>query len=215
MIAVVDIGTGNLCSVLEALRRIGTTGCCVRSANELEGANGIILPGVGAFGEGMQRLREQGLAEPIRMAAKSGMPVLGVCLGMQLLADVGYEHGRCEGLGLLAGEVVPLIPGTHCERVPNMGWRGVHVVRDGVLMDRGVEGEHYCFAHSFHCVPDEAGDVVATTSTGVVASVERGSLFGVQFHPEKSQDAGLNVLARFAARIAPGARGGFGRLDAA
>jgi glutamine amidotransferase len=215
MISIIDIGTGNLHSVLEALRRVGTPGILTRSASEVEGAKGIILPGVGAFGEGMQRLNAQCLAEPIRTAARSGVPVLGVCLGMQLLAEVGYEHGRCEGLGLLAGEVVPLVAGVHCERVPNMGWRGVRVMRDGSLIDRSCDGAHYFFAHSFHFVPNEQRDVVATVHGGVMASVERGNVFGAQFHPEKSQDAGLDVLARFASIVRSGTRRSLRRADAA
>jgi glutamine amidotransferase len=204
VIAVIDIGTGNLRSVLEAMRRVRTASDVklVRSASELDGARGIILPGVGAFHEGMRRLHAQGLAEPIRAQALAGLPVLGVCLGMQLLADVGYEHGRTEGLGLAPGEVVPLVPGVHCERVPNMGWRAIEVARDGALLDHTSRREHMFFAHSFHFVPNEHRDIVATTSNGrVVVSVERGRVFGAQFHPEKSQDAGLNVLARFAALV--------------
>lgn len=198
MIAVVDIGTGNLRSVLESLRRVGASARVARSGGDLDGASGIVLPGVGAFREGMRRLHEQILAEPIRMAARNGVPVLGVCLGMQLLADVGFEHGRCEGLGIIGGEVVPLVPGVHCARVPNMGWRGVSVRREGRLMPKACYGEHFFFAHSFHFVANDRADVAATLEGNVTACVERGNVFGVQFHPEKSQDAGLDLLARFA-----------------
>jgi len=215
MIAVIDIGTGNLRSVLEALRRVGAPGRLVKSAAELEGAHAILLPGVGAFGEAMRRLHAQGLAEPIRTAALGGMPTLGVCLGMQLLADVGYEHGRAEGLGLIPGEVVPLVQGVHCQRVPNMGWRKIQIVRDGALLDATCRAEHFFFAHSFHVVPNERTDIVAGIDGGVVASVQRGRIFGAQFHPEKSQDAGLDVLARFAAIALPGATRGATRRDAA
>jgi len=199
MIAVVDIGTGNLRSVLEALRRIGAPAKPATLANDLMSARAIILPGVGAFGEGMHRLHMQRLAEPIRHAARAGMPVLGVCLGLQLLADTGFEHGRCDGLGLIGGEVVPLVPDVHCKRVPNMGWRAIEVHRPGTLLDDRDHREHFFFAHGYHLVPNQQSDIVATMDGGAVACIERDNVMGVQFHPEKSQDAGLNVLARFAA----------------
>lgn len=213
MIGVIDIGTGNLRSVLEALRRVGAPAMPVRNERELEQVRGMLLPGVGAFGEGMRALHAQELVDPIRSAVNRGVPLLGICLGMQLLAEIGYEHGRCEGLGLIAGEVLPLEAGVHCARVPNMGWRAIDVHRNGALLDASCRREHFFFAHSFHLVAARRDDVVSTMPGGAVASVEHENVYGAQFHPEKSQDAGLNMLARFAAIVQP--EGGVKRASAA
>jgi glutamine amidotransferase len=188
VLIIVDIGLSNIGSVRQALSRVGAQSMTASSAGELEGAGAVILPGVGAFGDGMAALRAQGLVEPLRKHAAAGRPLLGICLGMQLLADQSQEHGRHEGLGIVPGRVVRLTPADPSLPVPNMGWCD-------------VADDAYYFAHGYHLVPDDPADVAGAIDYGgpVTAIVRRGSVTGVQFHPEKSQDAGLEMLERFVA----------------
>ena len=191
---IVDIGLSNIGSVRQALSRVGAQSMTARSAGDLEGAGAVILPGVGAFGDGMAALRDQGLVEPLRHHAAEGRPLLGICLGMQLLASSSEEHGRHEGLGVVPGRVVRLSPSDPALPVPNIGWCDVADVSD--------DGEEaYYFAHGYHLVPDDPADVAGVFHYGgpVTAIVRRGATTGVQFHPEKSQDAGLEMLERFVA----------------
>lgn len=191
---IVDIGLSNIGSVRQALSRVGAQSMTARSAGDLEGAGAVILPGVGAFGDGMAALRDQGLVEPLRRHAAEGRPLLGICLGMQLLASSSEEHGRHEGLGVVPGRVVRLSPSDPALPVPNIGWCDVADVSD--------DGEEaYYFAHGYHLVPDDPADVAGVFDYGgpVTAIVRRGATTGVQFHPEKSQDAGLEMLERFVA----------------
>lgn len=191
MLTIVDIGLSNLGSVHQALNRVGASSMTARSGAELRAATAIILPGVGAFGDGMSALRTQGLVEPLRRHAGAGRPLLGICLGMQLLADESEEHGCHEGLGLIPGRVVRLAPDDPSLPVPNIGWCDI--------------GETpFYFAHSYHLVPDDPADGIAEIDYGgpVVVAARRGSVSGVQFHPEKSQDAGLQLLETFCAEAA-------------
>ena len=202
MLAMIDTAMGNLASVARACAHVGAELTVTDSPDDLERAKGLILPGVGSFGEGMARLREKGLVEKIRTAVLDrGVPVLGICLGMQLLAETGEEFGHHTGLGLVPSRVVPLKPVGPEGRVPNMGWCPVRIVttRQGIFRVLGAE-ESFYFAHSFHLVCKEERDVAAVMPWGdneVVAAVRRGNVHGVQFHPEKSQDAGLDVLHGF------------------
>jgi len=173
MLTMIDLGISNLQSVSEAFRRIGAP---VEVADR-PGSGPVILPGVGAFGPAMQRLRERGLVEALR-----GRPVLGICLGMQLLADESEELGLHRGLGLIRGRVVRLTG----DRVPNIGWCDV----DGI-----GGGRSFYFAHSYHFECDAAAGTIQYGGRRITAAVRQGQIFGVQFHPEKSQDAGLDVLA--------------------
>ena len=194
---------GNLQSVLEAFERIGASVQVTTRPEDIEAAEAVILPGVGAFGDGMANLHKCGLVEPIRkLALKQRKPLLGICVGLQLLADEGEEYGVHQGLGLIRGRVVRLEPGEEY-RVPNMGWCDVNILRRGVLFDNVEDGEAFYFAHSYHLLCTDFEDVSATLSYGgeLVAAVERDNIFGVQFHPEKSQEAGLNVLASFIEHI--------------
>lgn len=193
---IVDIGLSNIGSVRQALSRVGAQSMTARSAGDLEGAGAVILPGVGAFGDGMAALRGQGLVEPLRRHASEGRPLLGICLGMQLLADTSEEHGLHEGLGIVPGRVVRLAPSDPSLPVPNIGW--CDVATDG-------GDDAYYFAHGYHLVPDDPADVAGAFDYGgpVTAIVRRGSVTGVQFHPEKSQDAGLEMLERFVASAVP------------
>jgi glutamine amidotransferase len=154
---------------------------------------------VGAFGDGMASLMEQGLVEPIRNAANRGVPVFGICLGMQLLASESEEHGLHEGLGLIPGRVIRLAPTRPGFRVPNIGWCDTRVTRPSVLFGSATGGCFY-HVHSFHFVPRDGASIAATidySDQEVVVAVEKENLFGVQFHPEKSQDDGLELLSRF------------------
>lgn len=203
MIALVDLHISNIGSVRHALARIGVPVAEIAAPSTIERASVIVLPGVGAFGDGMASLRKQGLVEPIREAARRNVPVFGICLGMQLLASESEEHGLHQGLGLVPGRVVRLDPTQRSFRVPNIGWCDARVTKPSLLFD---EAERGCFyhVHSFHLVPDDRASVAATiaySGRDVVVAVENGNLFGVQFHPEKSQDDGLELLARFFRRV--------------
>jgi imidazole glycerol-phosphate synthase subunit HisH len=212
VITVVDMGLSNLGSVLHALARLGVPARATRDADEVRSAAALVLPGVGAFGDGMRALRGAGLVDPVRAHARAGRPLLGICLGMQLLADEGSEHGRHAGLGLVPGRVERLRPGAGSgQRVPNIGWCDVRTA-DG----EGPVPEDAClyFVHSYHLVPEDPAHVAAWVDLmpPVAAAVRRGAVWGVQFHPEKSQDAGLAVLDRFvAAARAAAADGAHGR----
>lgn len=202
MLTMIDMGMGNLQSVRQAFERIGAPVSLTTRPEDVERAAAVILPGVGAFGDGMASLRQNGLVGAIRRhALERGRPLLGICVGMQLLADEGEEHGHHQGLGLIRGRVIRLRPTEEGCRVPNMGWNDVKVAYpDRALFARLPHGDSFYFAHSYHVVCADPADVAATIDYGgqrLTAAVERGGLFGVQFHPEKSQDAGLQVLAAF------------------
>jgi glutamine amidotransferase len=202
-IALVDMEIGNLASVLHALRRINAPAHVLATSQNLCDASAILIPGVGAFGDGMASLTDKGLVEPIRRAAQVGVPVFGICLGMQLLAEQSEEFGAHKGLGLIAGEVRRLDPKGTSFRVPNVGWCDVAATRSSVLFPE-CEGCCCYHVHSYHFVPSDPGVTVATidfAGTPHVVAVECGNLFGVQFHPEKSQSDGLQVLANFFAAL--------------
>ena len=199
-VVMVDVGISNLGSVIEAFRRAAAPPLRVtRDPADLEDAAAIVLPGVGSFGDGIAALHGHGLVEPIRRHAEDGKPLLGICLGMQFLGEHSEEHGDHEGLGLIPGRTVRLTPAEPALRVPNMGWCDVTATERGALFARAGNGCSFYFAHSYRFEPRDPGDVAATIDYGgpVVAAVERGPVLGVQFHTEKSQDAGLEVLASF------------------
>src|SRR5262245_27299469 len=167
MLALIDLNLGNLQSVLGAFELLGARPRVTRRPEEVERAEAVILPGVGAFGDGMASLREQGLLEPLRGHARAGKPLLGICLGMQLLAEQGEEHGLHEGLGLVPGRVVRLQPAEKGWRVPNMGWCDVAVSRpDSVLFRAVPAGESFYFAHSYHLRCADPAAVSATIRYG-------------------------------------------------
>lgn len=201
MLAVVDYGAGNLRSVLHALNYLGAESIrVVHAPHELRGARKIILPGVGAFGAGMNKLREQGLIQPLRDAANSGIPFFGICIGMQFLFERSDEMGDHEGLGLLEGRVTRF-PDLGNLKVPHMGWNTVQPVQESPMLN-GIAPESYAyFVHSYHCIPERKSDVLLTTCYGIdfVAAVQRDNVYGVQFHPEKSQQTGLQLLRNFLA----------------
>ncbi len=200
-VAVVDTGLCNLDSMMRALEFCGARPHTVRSPHDVAAADRLILPGVGAFATAMARLAERDLVAPIRDAADNGTPILGVCLGMQLLANAGAEGGKSEGLGLIPGRVEPLVPATPVERLPHMGWNAVEHDGSHQLLGGIAPGTDFYFVHG-HCFdPADEGDIVARTPYcgGFVSVVGRGTVYGVQFHPEKSHKPGFALLRRFLA----------------
>ncbi len=198
MIAIIDMGISNIGSVMRALERVGAPLAERATATNLIGAAAVLLPGVGAFGDGMASLAQQGLTMPLRQVAAMGTPILGICLGMQLLAESSEEHGHHPGLGLIPGRVVRLQTMQPGDRVPNIGWSDVIPTRKSTLFPNG--GGSFYHVHSFRLAPTDPSMVTATISFSgedIPVAVEQGNLFGVQFHTEKSQDAGLDLLAAF------------------
>lgn len=201
MLVVIDYGAGNLRSVLHALTYLGVDNLRVaRGARDLQAADRIILPGVGAFGAGMQQLHSQGLVNPLKSVLRSGTPYLGICLGMQFLFESSDEMGVHHGLGVLPGQVTRF-PKDHPFKVPHMGWNEIKSVRQTPLLANIPAASHAYFVHSYYCMPQNADDVIATADYGITftAAVQRDNIYGVQFHPEKSQAVGLEILRSFLA----------------
>lgn len=197
-IAVVDYGTGNRRSVEKALEHVGARPEITADAEAIATADGVVLPGVGAFPAGAERLRARGLDAALRGSVGAGVPLLGLCLGMQLLFERSTELGGAEGLGLLRGEVAQL--DARGERLPHIGWNAVRWERRGGL-SAGLPAETFLYhVHSFAVSPADAGDVLGTAEYGTrfAAAVARPPVFGVQAHPEKSSAHGLALLANFA-----------------
>jgi glutamine amidotransferase len=202
MIAVIDYGAGNLKSVVNALDAIEAPCEVVSDAARLGDASAIILPGVGAFGEGMAQLRRMGMDEALsRRVLEEGVPYLGICLGQQFLARVGCEHGRHDGFGWVEGEVRRIQPEGEGLRVPHIGWNELRLERESRLWDGLDEAPVVYFVHSYQLEPSGSDEEIVTSTAGhgqrIVASVERDNIFGVQFHPEKSQATGLRLLKNF------------------
>ncbi len=197
--SVVDTGLCNLDSMLRALEFCGARPHAVRAPRDVAAADRLILPGVGAFVTAMARLESMDLVRPIQDAAAKGIPILGVCLGMQLLASTGTEGGVSEGLGLIPGRVTPLRPMGPRERVPHMGWNTVEHDGSHPLLGGIAPGTDFYFVHSHRFDPEDEADIVARTPYGgkFASVVACGSVFGVQFHPEKSQKPGFALLRQF------------------
>lgn len=197
MIAILDYGMGNLRSVEKALARIGADAERTADHARIQAADGLVLPGVGAFPEAMERIRRLSLDEIVRERAAVGTPVIGICLGMQLLFERSEELGGAEGLGLLGGTVRPLRSGGL--KVPHMGWSPVAWRGPSVLCDGLVDPEPFYFVHSLVPEPADPDDVLgeATHGESFCAVVARGNVYGAQFHPEKSSTAGLRLLENF------------------
>lgn len=198
MIAIIDYDAGNIKSVEKAMLLLGQEVEITRDRDKILGADKVILPGVGAFGDAMDKLRQYGLVDVIRQVAERGTPLLGICLGLQLLFERSDEAPGVEGLGILKGEILK-IPEQEGLKIPHMGWNSLDFPREGRLF-RGIAPESYVyFVHSYYLSAEEEEIVTATTeySTRIHASVEKGNVFACQFHPEKSSDVGIRILRNF------------------
>lgn len=199
MITILDYSVNNLRSVQKAFEHLGHPTLVTSDPDAVSNAQKLVLPGVGAFGEAMKNLRARSLVEPICDAVERGVPLLGVCLGMQLLFDWSDELGLSQGLGILSGKVVKFEENAGL-KIPHMGWSRLHFPRSSRLFEGLKEGEMTYFVHSYHCVPENEAIVAATGTHGepFVAGVERANVMGAQFHPEKSSHVGLRILDNFA-----------------
>lgn len=203
MITIIDSGIANIGSVLSAMKCIAAPAEVTTEAEVVRKSRALVLPGVGAFADGMDSLRRCGLVEPIREAAAAGKPILGICVGMQLMADVGEEFGQHAGLGLIPGRVKKLPSGPDL-RVPNIGWCDVTLRSPARLFREIADQSSFYFVHSYHLACAKPSSSVGTIAFGdmpITVAVEQGNIFGAQFHPEKSQDVGLTFLANFVAYV--------------
>ncbi len=196
MITVIDYGAGNLCSVINAVKYLGEKPTVTADADAIARADKIILPGVGAFGECMKRLKN-GISDAVISAVKRGAPILGICLGLQLFFDYSNEFGRTDGLKLIRGGVEKL--DSQGRKLPHIAWTSIEVNPKSKLLGGVKSGEYFYFVHSYRAKADDPDDEAATATYGetFTAAVEKDNVFATQFHPEKSGAVGLKVLANF------------------
>jgi glutamine amidotransferase len=190
MIAIIDYGMGNLFSIYKALRKVGGDSFIISNSSELKDVDGVVIPGVGSFGDGMHNLRP--FSEKV---LDLSVPILGICLGMQVFFKES-EEGMEKGLGMIEGRVIRLPSSV---RIPQMGWNSLEIKKRTELLHGIEDGDFFYFAHSYHCVPSENGEIVAITKHGtdIAAVVEKDNIYAVQFHPEKSGGKGLKILRNF------------------
>jgi glutamine amidotransferase len=199
MIAIVDYGVGNLFSIQSSLKKIGFESKISNNKNDILNADSIILPGVGAFGDAINKLKECQLDDVIKQAVKENKPLLGICLGMQLLFDKSYEYGEYKGLGLIEGEVCSLEKVTKNLKIPHIGWNSLNFKnKDSKLLKYIKEGDYAYFVHSYYAnCPQKYITATAEYGIDVTAIVENNNVYGTQFHPEKSGEVGLKILKAF------------------
>jgi glutamine amidotransferase len=198
-VIVIDYGMSNLGSIARALEECGANILVSANPNDLKTADKIILPGVGAFADGIKNLNERGWTKVIqKKVIGNKIPILGICLGMQLLASKGYEGGEFKGLNLIEGEVIKFIP-TNNERIPHVGWNEIVKTKESILFNNIENGVDFYFVHSYHLKVKNEEDVIAKTKycTEFVAAVNKENIFGTQFHPEKSIPLGFEILKNF------------------
>lgn len=199
MVAIIDYGVGNLFSLCSSFRKIGVQAIVTSDPEVIAAADRLILPGVGAFGDAVKKLRQSGLDALIYRLAAEGKPIMGICLGMQMLFEKSFEYGEHEGLGLLKGNVVPMesrIPAAL--KIPHIGWNSLCLTRNSSLFKYIKDGDFVYFVHSYFA-SDCDSSLIATTEYGIAltAAVEQRNVMGCQFHPEKSGEVGLNILRAF------------------
>lgn len=198
MIAVIDYGMGNLRSVSKAVEYVGGDVIVTDDKEKIKDAEAIILPGVGAFKDAVKNLRERNLWETVITEVEKGKPFLGICLGLHLLFEKGYEFGEENGLGIIKGKVVRFeLP--HDYKIPHMGWNQVSIKKNSPFLKEIKEGEFFYFVHSYYVKPEDKSVILTTTDYGIefVSSIEKDNVIATQFHPEKSQKAGLKLLSNF------------------
>ena len=199
MVAIIDYGVGNLFSLRSSFAAIGAEAEVTSDPETIRRADRVILPGVGAFGDAADKLRETGLDKVVQEEAARGKPLMGICLGMQLLFERSVEYGEHKGLGLLKGEIRPIAERIPAElKIPQMGWNALKIVRESPLFKYTKDGEYVYFVHSYSAVDCE-DSLLASTEYGadLIACVGKGNVFGCQFHPEKSGETGLRMLKAF------------------
>ena len=197
-IVLIDAGTGNLRSVQKALEAVGANVLRTDDPKKVVSGGRVVLPGVGAFRDFMSGLRARGLEEAVNDTVQRGIPLLGICVGMQALFEIGEEMGEHKGLGLLQGKVVKFADSLSV-KIPHTGWNQLEVKNDARLFDQVDAGAYVYFNHSYYCQPQNSSDILATTDYGMnyACAVQCENIFGVQFHPEKSQAVGLKILKNF------------------
>jgi glutamine amidotransferase len=203
MIAIVDYGMGNLRSVQKGLERVGFDALVTRDVGQIQAARGVVLPGVGAFSACMENLGKFGLIEPVREVVRQNKPFLGICLGFQLLFSESEEFGKQKGLDLFSGKVIGFRADENL-KVPHMGWNRIEKKKYSPFLEGIFSGDYVYFVHSFYVVPDDSSLIATTTDYGssFVSSIVTERLFACQFHPEKSQELGLRILANFGRFVA-------------
>ncbi len=198
MTVIIDYGVGNLFSLTSSLASLGETVTVSRDADVIRSADRIILPGVGAFEDAAKKLRETGLVPVLEEQVKAKKPLLGICLGMQLLFEKSFEYGEHEGLGFIEGSVIPLAGAVGELKVPHMGWNALEFKRKHPLFKYVNEGDHVYFVHSYYAADCEDSTVaVSEYGVDVTAAVAKDNVMGCQFHPEKSGEVGLKILKAF------------------
>lgn len=204
MIAIIDYDMGNLRSVQKGFERAGHKCIVTRNPKDISNASHVVLPGVGAFKDCMDNLKNYGLVEPIRNVIKSGKPFLGICLGLQLLFSEGEEFGIHKGLDVIKGRVVRFsselrTPNSELLKIPHMGWNDIKIERRPPALTDIADGSYFYFVHSYYVVPKDDGVIATKTNYGVefVSSIWKDNIFACQFHPEKSQKVGLKILKNF------------------
>lgn len=201
MIAIIDYGVGNLFSLVSSLREIGIDAVVTSDKKVIESADKIILPGVGAFGDASKKLFSSGLADVIKQEAEKNKPIMGICLGMQLLFDKSFEHGEYQGLGLIKGEIRPIADVINKDKkIPHMGWNSLEFTNGKSEIFKYLEdGDFVYFVHSYYAKVEKDKNLIATTdyTAKLTASVQSGKIYGCQFHPEKSGETGLKILKAF------------------
>ncbi|MDD4839925.1 MAG: imidazole glycerol phosphate synthase subunit HisH [Clostridia bacterium] len=199
MIAIVDYGVGNLFSIKSSLNFLGLENKVTNDANEIAEADRVILPGVGAFKDAIDKLKASGLDKVLKQFVETGKPLLGICLGMQMLFEKSFEYGEHEGLGFINGEVVALQDDVKSDlKIPQMGWNALELKQPNPLFKYTKQNDYVYFVHSYYAKNCEKSLIASVEyEIEVTAAVANGNVFGVQFHPEKSGDVGLNILRAF------------------